>query len=182
MMVETMGRCDTPKKCIENLLSVKQMHFPEQPIDWEYLLDEFASNSNGSFSGAPNQERMQFLFMWGMSECVEALPFKIWHGHITNMIQNANFKWREDNRPILRRIQEKLAYFEDELRKLKEATTMLELALWKMKMSEKGQNIKNQTHCQKKIKADDSSRRSQNRVTCGADFVIGHVLPFLISD
>jgi hypothetical protein len=117
-----------------------------------------------------------------MSERVEALPFKIWRDHVTNMIQNATFKWREDNHPILRRIQEKLAYFEDELPKLKDATTMLELALWKMKMSQNGQNIKNQTHCQKKIKADESSSRSQNRVTCGADFVIGHMLPFLISD
>jgi hypothetical protein len=157
------------------------MHYPEQPIDWVYLLDEFANSNCVSFSGAPNQERMQFLFMCGMSERVEALPFKIWRDHVTNMIQNATFKWREDNHPILRRIQEKLAYFEEELPKLKDATTMLELALWKMKMSQNGQNIKNQTHCQKKIKADSSSR-SQNRVTCGADFVIGHVLPFLISD
>jgi len=30
-MVETIGRCDTPKESIENLLNVKQMHFPEQP-------------------------------------------------------------------------------------------------------------------------------------------------------
>jgi hypothetical protein len=65
---------------------------------------------------------------------------------------------------------------------LKEATAMLELALWKMKMSENGHNIKNQTHCQKKIKAYDSSSRSKNRVTCGADVVIGHMLPFPISD
>jgi hypothetical protein len=33
-MVETMGRTDTPKERIENLLHVKQMHFPDQPIDW----------------------------------------------------------------------------------------------------------------------------------------------------
>ena len=49
MMVETMGRCDTPKDSIENLLRVKQRHFPEQPLDWGYLLDEFASNVHISF-------------------------------------------------------------------------------------------------------------------------------------
>jgi hypothetical protein len=48
MMVETMGRCDTPKERIENLLCVKQMHFPEQPIDWEYLLDKFAQPSEAT--------------------------------------------------------------------------------------------------------------------------------------
>jgi hypothetical protein len=41
MMVETMGMTYTPKERIENLLHVKQTLFPEQPLDWEYLLDEF---------------------------------------------------------------------------------------------------------------------------------------------
>jgi hypothetical protein len=43
LMVETMGRCDTPTENIQNLLRVKQIHFPEQHlIDWDYLLDKFA--------------------------------------------------------------------------------------------------------------------------------------------
>ena len=46
IMVTTMGRCDTPKERIENLLRVRQIHFPEQPIDWEYLLNELAIPSN----------------------------------------------------------------------------------------------------------------------------------------
>ena len=33
VMVETMGRTYTPKERIENLLCVKEMHFPEQPLD-----------------------------------------------------------------------------------------------------------------------------------------------------
>jgi hypothetical protein len=45
MMVETIGRSDTPMECIENLLCVKQMHFPDQTIDWVYLLDKFALSS-----------------------------------------------------------------------------------------------------------------------------------------
>jgi demethoxyubiquinone hydroxylase (CLK1/Coq7/Cat5 family) len=80
----------------------------------------------------------------------------------------------------LRSIRNKLAHFEDELTKLKEATTMLELELWKMKMNENGHQDR-ATESQKKMKADESNVRSQNRVTCGADVVIGHVLPFLIN-
>ena len=45
-MMETMGRTDTPKESIENLLQVRQMHFPEQPLDWDLLLDKFSSSSN----------------------------------------------------------------------------------------------------------------------------------------
>ena len=39
-MVETMGRTDTPKESIENLLQVRQMHFPEQPF-WIFCLTSF---------------------------------------------------------------------------------------------------------------------------------------------
>ena len=180
MMVETMGRCDTPKECIENLLRVKQVFFPEQPIDWEYLLDFFAEPSNCNFHGAPFQERMQFLVMCGMLLRVEALAFKLWRDHITNMIQTADYKWRLDNSTILRGIQDKLAHFEDELPKLEEVTTILELALWKTRLNESVHKSET-THRLKKVKPDVSEVRGQCRVTCGADIIIRLVLPFLIT-
>jgi hypothetical protein len=63
---------------------------------------------------------------------------------------------------------------------LKQVTTILEIALWKMKMNEKShQDLTTQS--QKKIKTDKSSSRQQYRVTCGADVVIGYVVPFLIT-
>jgi hypothetical protein len=131
MMVETMGRCDTPKERIENLLSLKEMHFPSQPIDWEYLLEIFAQPSWVSFYGAPFQERMQFLFKCCMSDRVEALPFKVWRDHITNMIQTAAYKWGESrvNLGILHEIRSKLDHFKDELLRLKEATSGFEISL-----------------------------------------------------
>jgi hypothetical protein len=179
MMVETMGRCNTPKESIENLLRVRQLHFPEQSIDWGYLLDKFAQPSLASFNGAPFQECMQFLFMCGMSERVEALPFKVWRDCIYNMIQTADYKWGRDNSDTLNRIREKLAHFEGELPKLKEATTLLEIALWKVRMNEN--NLQEGTHHPKKFKTEESSFRRQCRVTCGGDVVIRHMLPFLIS-
>jgi hypothetical protein len=172
MMVETMGRCDTPKDRIENLLHVKQMHCPEQPIDWENLLDKFAELSIYSLSGVPFCERMRFLFICGMSDHVEALEFRLWRNHIKNMIHTADFEWDEDNRSILRSIRNKLAHFEVELTKLKEVTTILELALWKMKITENGHQD---------MATHDSNVHSQDRITCGADVVIGHLLTFLIN-
>ena len=122
---------------------------------------------------------MQFLFMCGLSEHVEALAFKVWRDHITSMIQTADYKWQEDNSIVLREIRDKIAHFEDELPKLKEATTILEIALWKMKM-----NIPEGVIChhQKKVRVDQSEFRRQCRVTCGANVVIGYVLPFLIGN
>ena len=104
MMVETMGRCGTPKESIENLLRVKQIHFPDQPINWGYLLDFFAEPSTRNFHGASFHERMRFLFMCGMLDRVEAVAFKIWRDHITNMIHTADFKRGRDNSIILRAI------------------------------------------------------------------------------
>ena len=183
-MVDTMGRTNTPKERIENLLRVKRMYFPEQPIDWEYLLVVFVSYSYFSFAGAPYQERVQFLIMCGLSSRVEALPFKIWRDCIIEMIGIADFEdnnhiKKGDNLRELRSIQDKLAHFECEYPKLKEATTLLELALWKLRMnahSHTGMNIRRQ----KKRKTDEASVRRQSRVTCGANVIIGHVLPFLI--
>jgi hypothetical protein len=174
MMLETMGRCDTPMESIENLLSVKQMHFPDQPIDWEYLLDEFASNSNVSFSTLFS-ERVKFLVMCGMSESVEALAFKVWRDHIIDMVHSAEFKYNylSSNQAILDTIQAKVAHFEEELPKLKEITSILELALWKSRM--------NASLFQKKIKTDESSIRNEYRITCGADVIIRHMLPYLIA-
>jgi hypothetical protein len=72
-----------------------------------------------------------------LSTRVETLPFKIWRDHIKNMIQTADYKLSMDNSFILHAIQEKIAYFEDELPQLKDAATILELALWKIEMNEK---------------------------------------------
>ena len=78
-----MGRCDTPRESIENLLGVKLLHFPEQPIHWEYLLLEFLSSSNFPFDGAP----FQFLVM------CEPLAFIVWRDYITKMIHTATFDY-----------------------------------------------------------------------------------------
>ena len=115
-----------------------------------------------------------------MSERVEALPFKVWRNHITIMIRTANFNWNGNNSDILREIRSKLDHFEDKLPQLKEVTTILELALWKMRMNEKIPEEK-PSHCHKKVKTDKSSIRRQCRVTCGADVVIRLVLPYIMT-
>ena len=60
---------------------------------------------------------------------------------------------------------------------------MLELALWKMKLDELNcQGGKGATQCNKKRKIEDVYLRSQFRISCGADIVIEHVLPYLVEE
>jgi hypothetical protein len=133
-MVWTMGRCDASKESIENLLQVKQMHFPDQPIDLGFLFDEFAKPSYVSNSSI-FIERMRYLVNCGVSDRVESLAFKVWRDHITNMIHTANFEYKGDNFGILRWIRARITHFEAEYPKLKEITTILELAMWKMRIN-----------------------------------------------
>jgi hypothetical protein len=123
---------------------------------------------------------MQFLFMCGLSSRVEALPIRVWCDHIENMIQTADYRWSMDNAVILRAIRYKLAYFEDELPKFEEVTTIIELALWKTRLDE-SVHKRGTTHRPKKFKTDVSHVRQQCRVICGADIVIRLLLPFLIT-
>jgi len=176
------------------------------------------------------------------------------------MIHTASFAGGQNNSHILCRIRAQIAHFEDELPRLKDATTILEVALWKMKIILKentelaGRTIPTQmpksptqtyeyevatrakgaaevyvllecnqsslsihvgvsddmraakynaeeatdetllTQVNREIvrmkeeeeKAAESQKseasvRQQCRVACGADVVIGHVLPYLIS-
>ena len=68
-------------------------------------------------------------------------------------------------------------YKAEHYRYVKEAITLLELALWKAKLDEKEDNsAEGRT---KKAKIDVDSARKERRITCGADMVIKNVLPFL---
>jgi hypothetical protein len=154
------------------------MHFPDQPINWEYLLNKFTNPTRFSFNSI-FKERMQFLIICGMSSSVDALAFKVWRESILNMIRAADFKRGEHSFHIIQGIRARVAHFVEELAKLKDITSILELALWNLSMNE---NIPQEeaTHRQKKIKTDELSMRSRCRFTSGAHVVIPHVLPYLI--
>ena len=100
------------------------MHFPEQPIDWEYLPNKFTKPSAFNRNEVLFQEQMRFLFLCGLSDHVEALAFKVWRNHIRHMIQTADFECNEDNSLILHGIQYRLAQFEGELPQLMKVKKM----------------------------------------------------------
>ena len=100
-----------------------------------------------------------------MSSRVDALAFKVWRESILNMILAADFKWVEHNFHIIQAIRARVAHFEDEYSRLKDITTILELALWKLSMNEI-KPLEEVSHRQKKIKSDESNIRQQCRFTC----------------
>jgi hypothetical protein len=65
----------------------------------------------------------------------------------------------------------KLEYYESEYQKLKESTSLLELALWKMNIDASTIDM---------FDAMGDNNRLECRTNCGADFVIENVLPYLL--
>ena len=98
------------------------------------------------------------------------------------MIKSAEFNYcnQSGNQNIISTIRAKITHFEAKYFKLKEATTILELAMWKVRMHENDLQD-GTTHQLKKLKTDKSSIRRQCRVTCGADVVIRLVLPYIMT-
>jgi len=70
-------------------------------------------------------------------------------------------------------------YKAEHIRLLKEATTLLELALWKAKIDEKEEKGHVEGMKAKRVKLDIQSERNERRITSGASIVIKNVLPFL---
>ncbi len=87
-------------------------------------------------------------------------------------------KIQQWNARVLRRIEHyKVEHYE----LLKEFTTLLELALWKVKLNGK-EEVENAVDIQKtkKAKIDEDTARQELRITSGANIVIKNVLPFLV--
>lgn len=84
-------------------------------------------------------------------------------------------------RAHLDRIRSKLTTYQRDFRTLKEATTMLELAMWSAKMNESTHiNPSSSEKRSKKMMIDASGFRTQCRISCGADIVIQHMLPYIL--
>ena len=64
---------------------------------------------------------------------------------------------------------------------LREATALLELAIWKAKLAGLvvGDKCSAEEKASKKAKIDDEGARREARITSGADIIIKNVLPYL---
>ena len=165
-MLLTIGRVGTPLYVFQKLLDLQQSSFPEQTILWDEVI------------GAVIQPLPPILFMYilkrSIKQRIDAIGVKQWRDDIIGYEST-------DKYTFLPRIRSKLARYEAEYHKLKEATSVLELVLWKNKINET--NVMNQTgrgrKC-KKVKLNNSDIRNHCRVNCGAGVIIDNVLPYLL--
>ena len=167
-MLETLGKVSSPLYVFQKLLDLQQASFSQQNIEWDSLLGD-----NLLHTMPPMQFRL--IVLRSIKQRINAIGVKQWRDVILG--------YKEiDNSTFLPTIRSKLANYEAEYHKLKEATSVLELVLWKKQINEA--NFTNQTtgrgRKSKRVKVDDSGIRNQCRVNCGADVIIENVLPYLL--
>jgi len=124
----------------------------------------------------------------GVHETVSSLHMKRWRNDMTKDINQINVTLpripsaQKTNviRWWLQSVHSRIEHYKTKhIQVLKEATVLLELALWKAKLDDDEGGDDSLEAPTKKVKIDVGRARNERRVTSGANIVIKNVLPFL---
>ena len=180
-MITTLGERSAPENSIKSLLDLQKVSFSAQKIDWDKILNTVVNVVDTGSSTANASLKRTFLFLVKVSTAtrVDAIGIKLWRDDMVKMMIESIFR-RFTKQQFLDKVKSKLHQYETEYHNLKEATAFLELALWKTKLGESNGQNQGETRYSKKRKIEDLDFRNQCRVNCSADFVIEHVLLYLL--
>jgi len=156
-MIITLGESNAPDG-IRNLLDTHQNHFPDQNINWEECAVKLASSRSASI------EPFNLFLRLSVANRLDALGVERWQGKVENFINEfpANENTREE---LARLLYSNLVSYEQ----LKEATWLLELALWKANIDAYRSPIHGQS----------GEGRSHFRINCGVQQILPIVVSFL---
>ena len=145
------------------------------------------SIGNDSFHLCSNLSRVDILD-GGIHKTISSLHMESWRNEMLEEIDRINqtllnraFQRGGSIQQWITRVFGRMDHYKSEHQiLLKEAMTLLELALWKAKLLNEADEKKcNVVEVTKKAKIDAEAARKDHRVTCGASIVIKNVLPFL---
>jgi hypothetical protein len=173
-MLITFGRANAPKHVIQNLIDIQLSLSLEYNIDWDQVLRNLAAETEYNMS----PKTFCFLTRCSIATRVSAIGVKhfryamddYWMGDDHDFNRE---EWRAET-------VTKLEYYELEYQKLKETTSLLELALWKSRMDDSLDDGKTTVGGNKKMKFDVKEFRLESRISCGADHVVENVWPYLL--
>jgi len=180
-MVITLGRRDAPTTGIQNLLDIQQTLSPMYNIDWDRILGLLAIRpaSRPELTQCASSATLCFLTRCSIATRVNAIGVKHFRDAMADDWMGCDSDyfngqvWRAETLT-------KLEYYESECSRLKESTSLLELALWKARIDESKDCSNFMVGGNKKLKSDQSEFRLQCRISCGADYVIENVFPYLL--
>ncbi|KAL7426952.1 hypothetical protein ACHAXH_002021 [Discostella pseudostelligera] len=168
-MIYRMVDALSPPSPIQNLLNTHQQYFPQQSIDMTKLvlaLAESDVHQSVFYRRRIKRDTFRFLLEASVLKRVDSLKNNKWRAELERDIELLPSQANAAEECTME-LFAKVNSFEV----IKDATSLIELALWKATMSDRGQ---------KKMRTgNDLSYRKQCRVNCGAEIVIKNVLPYL---
>lgn len=157
--------------------------FPHEYVDWDQCVSDLSSSIHAVRVPV---EVFRYLILRAMSDRIRCLGIERYRIAIMDEIDGLPTRGNTRHTE-LRGIKLKLAFAEFQYGNLREATFVLELALWKARMNEcnvVGRGMKTSTGkmpTNKRAKMD-KDYVYQCRIHCGAEIVIRNVLPYLIEN
>eukprot|EP00585_Thalassiosira_rotula_P022791 CAMPEP_0196221552 /NCGR_PEP_ID=MMETSP0912-20130531/42925_1 /TAXON_ID=49265 /ORGANISM="Thalassiosira rotula, Strain GSO102" /LENGTH=194 /DNA_ID=CAMNT_0041500071 /DNA_START=141 /DNA_END=725 /DNA_ORIENTATION=- len=193
-----IGTTCTPhahQELVQSLQEIEQSFFPDKnDTNWRLVCEEFVRPIKGWWHpGDPVTSSITFHFLvkcsvqerldgigvakWKLS--IESMVKRVSHGGIRAFIGtiNSDIVYLP---ALIDNIHSKIVFYEQKYRQLKDATSLLELALWKSKIDESMLIVQCNTiehGVQPENQAADL--KAQCFVNCGADVIIPLVLQFL---
>jgi hypothetical protein len=141
-----------------------------------------------AFCGCQNLSRVNILD-GEIHKIISSLHLESWRNAMQEVIDRINqllpdtpaIEKGEDIQVWIESVHRRMEHYKGEHQTLlKEAMVLLELALWKAKLLNEGEEKKCKVNVvAKKARSDTEAARKEHRVTCGASIVIKNVLPFL---
>ena len=165
---------------IQNILDLQQESFPEQKIDWKEVLTLSMGGKGRVYS-----DPLRFFVKCSIKKRVNAIGLKRFRDTImknvdslTRRVAYGVYISMDTRKEFQNKLQTMLGQYETEYQSLKEATTMIELVLWKKSISEL--TLSDDRRGEGKREFDEPGSRNQCRVSSGADIIVRNVLPYLL--
>lgn len=169
-MIMTLREFYAPLGVIQTLVNV-QMKFPDQQFDLQDIVTDLAVSDSSGPCGGPFTRYEVFLFLLrlSVSKRLDGLKLERWRKEIEDDIELiGSIIGREKDTSQL---YAKLALLE-----IKEASSILELAVWNAKIKE----VSNIRRCKRAKVGHNAGHREECRINCGADIIVRNVLPYLL--
>eukprot|EP00984_Skeletonema_dohrnii_P009432 scaffold3616_cov97-Skeletonema_dohrnii-CCMP3373.AAC.3 len=173
-----VGNVDLRRICLPLKVDLFQ---DERPEEDEYL------HQSDTFDACNNLATVELI--GGIHETVSSLHMKRWRNDMTKEIDRINVTLpsipsKQKTNVIrwwLQSVHSRFEHYKTEhIKVLKEATVLLELALWKSRLDDDNEGGDDSLEAPtKKVKIDVECTGNERRVTSGANIVIKNVLPFL---
>jgi hypothetical protein len=184
-LIENLCRCGASLRAVQFVFDMDRNDmFPHEYVDWDQFVDDLASSTHATRVPV---EVFGYLIRRAISDRVGRLGVERYRIAILDEIgrlpTTGNMRHTE-----LRGIKLKLAWAEYTYDNLREATFVLELALWKARMNEcniggRGMKISSgKIPTNKRARMDKEGCVYHCRMHCGAEIVIRNVLPYLIEN